>query len=195
MVAIFKGALTAEAIKEKARALGADLVGIADGAALESHPPDPDNPQRPSDITDHDGARVIVLAKQLSRGVARIAAWNDRHKYYNDELALTRLEEASLELVYWLEDNGYPAIIVPPTHSQSVDLRGRQADQASLDLLSLPHAAVEAGLGTLGLESATADARIRPARGAHRRALLGRCRLRHAHRAGAVPRARPARAA
>jgi hypothetical protein len=52
----------------------------------------------------------------VSRGSARIAGWNDRHKYYNDELALSRLEEASLELVYWLEDNGYPAIIVPPTH-------------------------------------------------------------------------------
>ena len=59
---------------------------------------------------------MIVLAKRVSRGAARIAGWNDRHKYYNDELALTRLEEASLELVYWLEDNGYPAIIVPPTH-------------------------------------------------------------------------------
>ncbi len=61
MVAIFKETLTAEAIKSKARALGADLVGIADGAALERHPPDPKHPQRPSDITDHDGARVIVL--------------------------------------------------------------------------------------------------------------------------------------
>ena len=66
MVAIFKKPLTAADIKAKARALGADLVGIADGAALEQHPPDPTNPQRPSDITEHDGARVIVLAKKLS---------------------------------------------------------------------------------------------------------------------------------
>jgi len=151
MVAIFKGALTAQAIKEKARALGADLVGIADGAALEMHPPDPKNPQRPSDITDHDGARVIVLAKRLSRGVARIAAWNDRHKYYNDELALTRLEEASLELVYWLEDNGYPSIIVPPTHSNPWTYEDGKPTRHLSTLLSLPHAAVEAGLGTLGL--------------------------------------------
>ena len=42
-------------IKAKARELGADLVGIADGAALERHPPDPRDPQRPSDITDLDG--------------------------------------------------------------------------------------------------------------------------------------------
>ena len=147
------------AIKAKARALGADLVGIADGAALERHPPDPKNPQRPSDITEHDGGRVIVLAKRLSRGVARIAAWNDRHKYYNDELALTRLEEASLELVYWLEDNGYPAIIVPPTHVDPWTLPGRQAAQASLD------PAVAAACGGRGRarharpEPAAADAR------------------------------------
>jgi epoxyqueuosine reductase len=151
MVSIFKEMLSAEAIKDKARALGADLVGIADGAALEQHPPDPDNPRRPSDITEHDGARVIVLAKRLSRGAARIQAWNDRHKYYNDELALTRLEEASLELVYWLEDSGYPAIIVPPTHVDPWTYEDGKPKKHLSTLLSLPHAAVEAGLGTLGL--------------------------------------------
>ncbi len=147
---IFKRPLTAAEIKGKAKALGADLVGIADGAALEANPPDPTAPRRPSDITDLDGGRVIVLAKRLNHGVARIAAWNDRHKYYNDELALTLIETASLELVYWLEDNGYPAIIVPPTHVDpwryADDPRAHQTT-----LLSLPHAAVEAGLGTLGL--------------------------------------------
>lgn len=149
-VEVFKQALTADDIKAKARALGADLVGIADGALLEAHPPDPARPQRPSDITELDGGRVIVLAKRYSHGVTRIRAWNDRHKYYNDELALTLLEEASLELVYWLEDKGYPALIVPPTH---VDPWRYDGDPAAHQrtLLSLPHAAVEAGLGTLGL--------------------------------------------
>ncbi|MEJ0071819.1 MAG: hypothetical protein WDO24_27340 [Pseudomonadota bacterium] len=150
MVEVFKQPLTAADIKAKARALGADLVGIADGAALEAHPPDPARPQRPSDITALDGGRVIVLAKRLSRGVTRIRAWNDRHKYYNDELALTMLEETSLELVYWLEDKGYPAIIVPPTHVDPWQYDGDPAEHQRT-LLSLPHAAVEAGLGTLGL--------------------------------------------
>ncbi len=150
MVAIVKEALTAAEIKAKARALGSDLVGIANGAALERHPPDPRNPQRPSDITALDGGRVIVLAKRISRGAARIAAWNDRHKYYNDELALSRLEEASLELVYWLEDKGYPAIIVPPTHVNPWTYDG-DPNRHLTTMLSLPHAAVEAGLGTLGL--------------------------------------------
>ena len=89
MVSAFKQPLTADDIKAKARALGADLVGIADGANLERHPPDANNPRRPSDITELDGGRVIVLAKRVSRGAARIAGWNDRHKYYNDELALS----------------------------------------------------------------------------------------------------------
>jgi ferredoxin len=150
MVSAFKQPLTAAEIKAKARALGADLVGIADGGALERNPPDPRNPRRPSDITDFECGRVIVLAKRVSRGSARITAWNDRHKYYNDELALSRLEEASLELVYWLEDNGYPAIIVPPTHVDPWTYNGDPSEHLGA-LLSLPHAAVEAGLGTLGL--------------------------------------------
>ena len=142
--------LTAAAIKARARELGADLVGIADGAVMDAHPPDPANPRRPRDVTELDGGRVIVLAKHVTAGSTRILPWNDRHKYYNDELTLTRLEEASLELVYWLEDHGYPAVIVPPTHVDPWRYRGDPREHLTT-LLSLPHAAVEAGLGTLGL--------------------------------------------
>ena len=139
MVDFFKRKISSQDIKNKAKELGADLVGIADGTTIDA-----------SHITELDSGRVIVLAKRLNDGVARIKRWDDRHKYYNDELALTHLEETSLELVYWLEDQGYPAIIVPPTH---VDPQQYKDDpKAHLDtLLSLPHAAVEAGLGTLGL--------------------------------------------
>jgi len=103
---------TAEAIKARARELGADLVGIADGKVMDAHPPDPRDPRRPSDVTALDADRVIVMAKRVSAGSSRILPWNDRHKYYNDELALTLLETASLELVYWLEDHGFPAIVI-----------------------------------------------------------------------------------
>jgi epoxyqueuosine reductase QueG len=147
---MFKTPLTAAEVKARAIELGADLVGIADGALMDAHPPDPADPRRPSDITGLDAGRVIVLAKKLSSGVSRILPWNDRHKYYNDELALTMLEETSLELVYWLEDQGYPAIIVPPTHVDPWRY-GDDPKQHMTTLLSLPHAAVEAGLGTLGL--------------------------------------------
>jgi epoxyqueuosine reductase len=138
-VNIFKRPLTASDIKQKARELGADLVGIADGAALNT-----------KDITEHDGGRVIVLAVRVQAGSSRILPWNDRNKYYNDELSLTFLEEVSLELVYWLEDAGYPALIVPPTHLDPWRYDG-EPDRHRETLISLPHAAVEAGLGSLGL--------------------------------------------
>jgi epoxyqueuosine reductase len=131
--------LTASQVKSKALELGADLVGIAEGDALNTRA-----------ITEHDGGRVIVLGVRVQAGTSRILPWNDRNKFYNDELSLTFLEEVSLELVYWLEDAGYPAIIVPPTH---VDPWGYDGDPQKHreTLLSLPHAAVQAGLGTLGL--------------------------------------------
>ena len=150
MAEIYQAPLTAQQIKAKARELGADLVGIADGKMIEEHPPEPSDPRRPSDITDYDGDRVIVMAKKYTSGTTRILPWNDRHKYYNDELTLTLLEEASLELVYWLEDKGYPSVIIPPTHVDPWRYQD-QPEEHQKTLLSLTHAAVEAGLGTLGL--------------------------------------------
>ena len=149
MVSAFQSPLTAAVIKAKAREFGVDLVGIADGAVLEENTP-PDFPKKPSDITEHDAGRVIILGKRYASGTTRIKRWDERHKYYNDELTLTMLEEASLNLVYWLEDEGYPGIIIPPTH---VDPWAYQndPDEHLTTLLSLNHAAVEAGLGTLGL--------------------------------------------
>ena len=142
--------LTAAAVKARARELGADLVGIADGRVLDEHPPDPRRPRRPSDIAPLDAGRVIVLARKLTSGSSRILPWNDRHKYYNDELTLSLLEEASLELVYWLEDHGHPAVALPPTHVDPWRYEG-DPRQHMETLLSFTHAAVEAGLGTLGL--------------------------------------------
>lgn len=150
MVTVFQEPITSADVKAKARALGADLVGIADSVALNQNPPDPARPKRPMDISDYDADRVIVLAKRLSAGTTRLPRWDERHKYYNDELALTAIEAVSLELVLWLEDQGYPALIVPPTHVDPLDYRG-DASAALGPILSLPHAAVEAGLGTLGL--------------------------------------------
>jgi epoxyqueuosine reductase len=138
-VNIFKRPLTAQEVKDKARSLGADLVGIADGEAVGA-----------KEVTEHDGGRAIVLALRLQAGTSRILPWNDRNKYYKDELSLSFLEEISLELVYWLEDAGYPAIIVPPTHVDPWKYDGDPRKHQGT-LIDLPRAAVEAGLGTLGL--------------------------------------------
>ncbi|HUT50274.1 MAG TPA: hypothetical protein VM325_13110 [Alphaproteobacteria bacterium] len=150
MVAVFQTPLSADDIKAKALALGADLVGIADGAVMNANPPEPDDPRRPSDISDHDADRVIVLAQRVSLGAARILDWSDRHKYYNDELTITALEEIALDLVRWLERSGYPALIIPGTHINPWRYDG-DPHVHQKPPLSLDHAAVEAGLGTLGL--------------------------------------------
>jgi epoxyqueuosine reductase QueG len=150
MVAVHQAKISAANIKDKARELGCDLVGIADGKVMDDHPPDPRDPRRPADISDYDSDRVIVLAKRYNTGATRLTRWDERHKYYNDELTLTVLEEASLELVLWLEDKGYPALIIPPTHVDPWHYDGDPKAHLHT-ILSLSHAAVEAGLGTLGL--------------------------------------------
>ena len=142
--------LTSADIKTKAKELGADLVGIADGALMDQHPPDPENPRTPSDVTEIDGARVIVLAKRISIATSRLPAWNDQHKFYGDELLISALEELALDLVFWMEDNGVPALLVPYHHVDPLKFEKGKDTQATHPL-SAEHAAVEAGLGTLGL--------------------------------------------
>ena len=44
-------AITAQAVKQRARELGADLVGIANAAILNAFPPDPLWPQTPERIS------------------------------------------------------------------------------------------------------------------------------------------------
>ena len=112
MVEAFQTPLDATTIKAKAKELGADLVGIADGRVMDAHPPDPLDPRTPADITQLDSDRVIVMAKRYTSGTTRISRWDERHKYYNDEITLTLLEEASLELVFWLENHNYSHICI-----------------------------------------------------------------------------------
>lgn len=150
MSLMYQRPITADDVKEKAKSLGVDLVGVADGKVMDQHPPNPRLPQTPGRITDHDGDRCIVMAKRYSMGTTRLPRVDERHKYYNDELTLTELESASLELVLWLEDQGYPALIIPPTHVDPWVYFG-EPDQHTETILSLTHAAVEAGLGTLGM--------------------------------------------
>lgn len=142
--------LSAADIKSKARELGAHLVGIADGEVMDQNPPDLNNLQRPSNISELDSNRVIVLGLHANCGTGRLPGWNDQHRFYNDELTLTALEEIALNLVFWLEDHACQSIVIPAnmvdTEKPNVDPTAHQAP-----VLSLDHAAVEAGLGTLGL--------------------------------------------
>jgi epoxyqueuosine reductase QueG len=144
--------LTSTFVKAKAKEFGADLVGIADGRVLDAHPPDPKHPQTPSLVSQRDNRSVIVLAKRHLAGTARLKDWNERHKQYAAELTLSQLEEASLRLVYFLEDEaGCPALIIPPVHTDAARNYRAYMEGGTYGAISLVHAAVEAGLGTLGL--------------------------------------------
>ena len=55
-------------------------------------------------------------------------------------------------MVYFLEDEGgFPALIVPPIHTDATRNYRAYSEGGTYGALSLVHAAVEAGLGTLGL--------------------------------------------
>ena len=150
MSKIFQANLTTEQIKAMAITLGADLAGIADGKLLDEFPPTQAQFGRPSAITECDADRVIVLARRVNCGSGRLQKWNDGHKFYNDELTRTMLEETTFELCLWLENQGFPALMLPPNYMALEEGPGDFVSSAGSSL-SAPHAAVEAGLGTLGL--------------------------------------------
>lgn len=132
-------AVTTADVVAKARDLGAQLAGVATAEALA------DLPHPPSRVMN--GARsVIVLARRFIYGGVLQRDGSARSHHYAMELGLAELEEVALRLMFWLEDGGHPALMVPASASRS-----RQEDLAADGPLSLTHAAVEAGLGTLGL--------------------------------------------
>jgi epoxyqueuosine reductase len=135
--------LNAREVKNKARALGADLAGIADAETVRRHPA-PGCPHTPADILP--GARsIVVVARRLLSGMSREVDPRNRNVHYAGEMILSAVEALTYELGRFLEDHGHPSLMLPSAYSRS-----HQVDVAA-KTLSLPHLAVEAGLGTLGL--------------------------------------------
>lgn len=126
-------------VKATARDFGAQLVGVASIEALA------DEPHPPGAILN--GARsIVVLARRFGFGAARLRDATSRSAHYAMELGLTELEDISLRLMFHLEDLGFPSLMLPAASSRS-----KQEDMAREGPLSLTHAAVAAGLGTVGL--------------------------------------------
>jgi len=135
--------LKAQDVKQHARKLGADLVGIASARTIAEHPV-PGCPNSPEKILV--GARsVVVLARRLLSGMSREQDWGNRNVHYAGELALTKMEDIAYELGRFLEDHEFPSLMTPAGYSRSHQV------EIATKALSLPHLAVEAGLGTLGL--------------------------------------------
>lgn len=136
--------LSAEAVKAKADALDIDLVGIADAETVAEHPPpgrhDPD-----LEALLYGAASVVVVARRTAAG-ASSTDWDDRNAHHSNQIGISELELATLDLLYFIEDHGHPSIMVPVQSARS-----KLYDGLDEGPLSLPHVAVEAGLGTLGL--------------------------------------------
>jgi ferredoxin len=135
--------LTADAVKQQARALGADLVNIVSCAALEARPPDPAWPQVPSRISRRMKS-CILTGIRMPWGL--FLTDNATCLSLAAQLLLRKTEKVSLELSYWLEAQGHHAFQVATEETDPALKRG------SYGWLSLRHVAVEAGMGTLGLE-------------------------------------------
>jgi epoxyqueuosine reductase QueG len=131
-------------VKDLARSMGANQVGIADAARLRDVPG-----YKPQDLVP-DATSVIVIGKRLLRGSlakgrGRPVAWATVH------LNL-KLNEIAYEVAGRLEDQGYhsfPVFFLPMTFLPPDDLKSKELILTTPNL-SYRHAAVQAGLGEIG---------------------------------------------
>ncbi len=131
--------VTAEDIKRKARELGAELCGIASADRFAGAPAT----YRPSDVLP--GCRsVIILARQFLASTLDSSStipYTVIRNYLSAEM-----DRMSIELSYYLEGQGAKAVptgAIGPT-------RWNKETGKSMGLISLKHAAVQAGLGVIG---------------------------------------------
>jgi len=129
-------------LKDQVLSLGADFVGIASHSRFE-HAPEFSDPKK----LLPDFRSVIAFGIAMNRG--SLQAWfeksNRRPQVLQDQLATDELDRISLRLSRWLEQRGHRSSFVSQNGYYNV-MRGRPD-------FSHKHAAVAAGLGSLGLSS------------------------------------------
>ncbi|MBM3486266.1 MAG: hypothetical protein FJX67_06490 [Alphaproteobacteria bacterium] len=135
--------MDAAAVKQLAKDLGADLVGIASAKTLNAFPPDPRWPQTPERISPYCKS-VIVVVKRIPVGAFRCKT--NVPVQYIDMLVLRKMDRIAYKLAEALEREGHPSFV---TAAQETDWNYKRA---SYGRLSTRHLGIEAGLGTFGLE-------------------------------------------
>ncbi len=135
--------IDAATVKAKARELGADGVGIASAAVLNRHPPDPKYPQTPERIWT-EARSCVAFFKRIPAGAFR--AHDQACVHHVDQLVLREMDKIGYRLARFLEDQGHRAF---QTAAQETVWAYKNA---SYGFLSTRHVAIEAGLGTIGLE-------------------------------------------
>lgn len=135
--------MDAAEIKQYAKDLGADLVGIASAKTLNAFPPDPLWPQTPDRISESCKS-VIVIVHRIP--VAAFRARSNTVVQYMDMVVLRRMDKIAYRLAERLERDGHPSFV---TAAQETDWDYKNA---SYGRLSTRHLGIESGLGTFGLE-------------------------------------------
>jgi len=131
--------ITASRVKSMAAIAGADLCGVAPVSRFSGAPPG----FAPADIWS--GAKsVVVVAKRLPEGALR--APGPVPYTWAGEATLSAVFALTRELAILLEDAGVAAVPIPSEPYEFWDDEKREGR----GILSLKHAGVQAGLGTMG---------------------------------------------
>jgi len=141
------GAITADAVKAAAREIGLDLAGIAACDRLEAAAP---RASRPSAISRQMRSMVVVAVRIFS---GLMAARHLGTKQFWGGRALKRADEMACRLADWIERRGGAAMVVSPLAMDFAERGPEDVTPAGQGSLLLRLAAVEAGLGTLGLNT------------------------------------------
>ncbi|CAN5859080.1 hypothetical protein BH24ACT15_BH24ACT15_32440 [soil metagenome] len=139
-----KSALNSRQVKDKAKELGADLVGIIDTETINAQVPAPTAPQT-TDRIDPRYVTCIILAKRMP--VGEFLSDNRMAVAHTNQAICRYLERVAYRLSFWLEEQGVPSLQVVMDETDPALKKG------SYGYLSYRHIAVEAGLGTFGLEA------------------------------------------
>ena len=93
-------------VKRRAKALGADLVGIASAKTLNAFPPDPRWPQTPERISPYCKS-VIVIVQRIPAGAFRCKT--NTPVQYLDMLILRKMDKVAFRLADELERRRHPS--------------------------------------------------------------------------------------
>ncbi len=148
--------MTKDELRSTARQLGIDLVGFTTVERVDRRLP---AGLRFSNISQ-DLPVFLALAKHIPTGI--MGAADSDPKRMACSLVHRALEEACAELAYHLESHDHMAVCLPSLamdFKHKTELGNTPAGQASIDLRM---AAVEAGLGTLGLNNMLLTPRFGP---------------------------------
>ena len=131
-----------EAIRQQAYSLNADVCGFAEIGRFADAP----EGYSPLDIYE-DCKTVIVVGVTLPKGLTKISPRLIYHHYNN--LTINKLDQLLLRLAISLEQQ-YEDCIAVPVPSDSPYEYWDAAKLEGHGLMSMKHAAVRAGIGTLG---------------------------------------------